>query len=159
MLPADQVPALRAAIETFLLASQLTVFSQEQAAPVFARAREMTKTLPEPSRTYMQYVNDRAVGDLGPVLARHLAQKGDDDPALSPELAPPPAAPVFLLHGHEDNIIPAAESVLLAQRLRAEGVDVRVLLSGLLTHASVNPAASARDAWKLVSFWADVLRQ
>lgn len=159
VLPADQVPALRAAIETFLLASQLTVFSQEQAAPVFARAREMTHTLPEPSRTYMQYVNDRAVDALGPVLARHLAQRGDDDPALSPELATPPAAPVFLLHGHDDNIIPAAESVLLGERLRAAGVDTRVLLSGLLTHASVNPAASAGDAWKLVSFWADVLRQ
>ena len=159
VLPADQVPALRAAIETFLLASQLTVFSQEQAAPVFARAREMTHTLPEPSRTYMQYVNDRAVDALGPVLARHLAQRGDDDPALSPELATPPAAPVFLLHGHDDNIIPAAESVLLGERLRAAGVDTRVLLSGLLTHASVNPAASAGDAWKLVSFWADVLRR
>jgi acetyl esterase/lipase len=107
----------------------------------------------------MQYVNDRAVGALGPVLAEHLVQRGDDDPALSPELATPPAAPVFLLHGLDDNIIPAAESVLLGNRLRAEGVDTRVLLSGLLTHASVNPAASARDAWKLVSFWADVLRQ
>ena len=159
VLPVDQVPALRAALETFLLASQLTVVSQEQAAPVFARAREMTALLPEPSRTYMQYVNDRAVGALGPVLAKHLVQAGDDDPALSPELAPPPAAPVFLLHGLDDNIIPAAESVLLGDRLRAEGVDTRVLLSGLLTHASVNPAASARDAWKLVSFWADVLRR
>ena len=84
---------------------------------------------------------------------------GDDDPALSPELAPPPTAPVFLLHGRDDNIIPAAESVLLGNRLRADGVATRVLLSGLLTHASVNPAASARDAWELVRFWADVLRQ
>ena len=117
----------------------------------------MTTTLPEPSRTYMQHVNDRAVGTLGPVLARHLVQHGDDDPALSPELAPPPRAPVFLLHGRDDNIIPAAESVLLGNRLRAEGVTTRVLLSGLLTHASVNPAASARDAWELVRFWADVL--
>ena len=157
VVPLDQVPALRAALETFLLASQLTVVSQEQAKPVFARAREMTTALPEPSRTYMQHVNDRAVGTLGPVLARHLVQHGDDDPALSPELAPPPTAPVFLLHGRDDNIIPAAESVLLGNRLRAEGVTTRVLLSGLLTHASVNPAASARDAWELVRFWADVL--
>jgi dienelactone hydrolase len=159
VVPHAQVGALHAALETFLLASQLTVVGQEQAAPVFARAREMTTALPEPSRTYMQYVNDRAVGALGPVLARHLAQQGDDDPALSPELGPPPAAPVFLLHGRDDNIIPAAESVLLGNHLRAEGAEARVLLSGLLTHASVNPAASARDAWELVSFWADVLRQ
>ena len=159
VLPPDQVPPLRDALDTFLLASQLTVTSQERAAPVFARAREMTDALAEPSRTYMGYVNDRQVGRLGPILARHLEQHGADDPALSPELAPPPSAPVFLLHGNDDNIIPAAETVLLGNRLRAEGVDTRVLLSGLLTHASVNPAASARDAWKLVSFWADVLRQ
>jgi dienelactone hydrolase len=159
VLPADQVRPLRAALDTFLLASQLTVVSQQEADPVFARARDMASELPEPSRTYMQYVNDRAVGELGPILARHLEQQGADDPALSPELAPPPAAPVFLLHGIDDNIIPAAESVLLGNRLRAGGVDTRVLLSGLLTHASVNPAASARDAWKLVSFWADVLRR
>src|SRR5688500_16446522 len=149
VLPADQVPPLRAALDTFLLASQLTVTSREQADPVFARAREMAGALPEPSRTYMGYVNDRTVGALGPILARHLDQQGADDPALSPELAPPPAAPVFLLHGHDDNIIPPAESVLLGNRLRAQGVDTRVLLSGLLTHASVNPAASAADAWKL----------
>ena len=33
-------------------------------------------TLPEPSRTYMGYVNDRAVGKLGPVLVPHLRATG-----------------------------------------------------------------------------------
>ena len=32
-------------------------------------------------------------------------------PALSPAFAPPPSAPVYLLHGAGDNVIPAAESV------------------------------------------------
>ena len=52
----------------------------------------MAAGLPEPSRTYMQYVNDRDVSKLGAVLAPHLDQAGVNDPALSPELAPPPAA-------------------------------------------------------------------
>jgi dienelactone hydrolase len=157
-VPPDQAPALRAAIETFLVASQLTGVSQPRADAMFARAREMTTALPEPSRTYMGYVNDREVAALGSALVPHLDQLGADDPALSPQLAPVPAAAIYLLHGHDDNIIPAAESVILADHLRAAGADVRLLLSGLITHASVSSSATAIDAWKLVRFWADVLR-
>ena len=119
----------------------------------------MAAELPEPSRTYMQYVNDRNVSKLGAVLAAHLDQAGVNDPALSPELAPAPAASTFLLHGHDDNIIPPAESVLLASYLRSKGVHTRVLLSGLISHASVNPDAGAMDALKLVGFWASVIRE
>ena len=158
-VPIEQAPALRAAIETFLLASQLTVSNQEAADKTFAQAREMAETLPEPSRTYMRWVNDRAVSKLGPALVPHLDQLGADDPALSPELAPPPAAPVYLLHGNHDNIIPAAESVLLGNVLRAKGAEAHVLLSGLITHAQVNESATAMDALKLISFWAGILRR
>src|SRR5688572_27325376 len=56
-----QVPALRGALDTFLLASQLTVVSEQQAQRVFARAGEMATRQSEPSRSYMQHVNDRAV--------------------------------------------------------------------------------------------------
>jgi predicted esterase len=68
-------------------------------------------------------------------------------------------APVYLLHGHDDNIIPAAESVLLAAALEARGADVEVLLSGLITHAQVSATASASDAWELIRFWAGILRE
>jgi hypothetical protein len=159
VVPLEQAAPLRDAIETYLRASQATVISDAHAAPIFARAREMAATLPEPSRTYMQYVNDRNVSKLGAVLAGHLDQDGVNDPALSPELAPPPEAATFLLHGYDDNIIPPAESVLLAKYLRSKGVPTRVLLSGLITHASVNPDATVMDAWKLVSFWAAVIKQ
>jgi dienelactone hydrolase len=159
VVPGDQVGALRDAIETYLRASQATVISDEAAAPIFAQARTMTEALPEPSRTYMQYVNERDVTRLGAVLVPYLDQDGVNDPALSPELAPAPAASTFLLHGYDDNIIPPAESVLLADYLRSKGVQTKVLLSGLITHASVNPNATAMDAWKLVSFWASVIKQ
>jgi hypothetical protein len=159
IVPTPQVVPLRNAIETYLRASQATVISDAAAAPIFAQARTMAAALPEPSRTYMQYVNDRDVTRLGAVLVEYLNQAGVDDPALSPELAPPPKAATFLLHGHDDNIIPAAESVLLGNYLQSKGVHTRVLLSGLITHASVNTNATAMDAWKLISFWADVLTQ
>lgn len=157
--PPDQVPALRDGIRTFLLASQLTLVSSEQANAMFAKAREMARALPEPSHTYMNYVNDRAVAKLGSVLVPHLKQMGADDPALSPERAVPPAAPVYLLHGDGDTVIPAAESMALGDALRRQGVHVRVLLSGLITHAEVDRSATASDMWKLVTFWADVLEQ
>ena len=99
------------------------------------------------------------VNKLGAVLLPYLNQSGVDDPALSPELAPPPVATTFLLHGHDDNIIPPAESVLLANHLKLKGVRTKVLLSGLITHASVNEHATAMDALKLVNFWAAVIKQ
>jgi dienelactone hydrolase len=155
----DQVQPLRDAIATFLVASQLTVRDQTGADRMFAKAREMAERLPEPSRTYMRYVNARAVQQLGPVLVPFLDQLGADDPSLSPELAPPPTAPVYLLHGHDDNIIPAAESVLLADALETRGGEVKVLLSGLITHAQVSASATASDAWKLIRFWTDILQE
>ncbi len=109
VVPPDQVQGLRDGVRTFLLASQLTLVSMDQANATFAKAREMAKTMPEPSRTYMNYVNDRAVSKLGPVLVPFLQQLGSDDPGLSPQRAAPPRAPVFLLHGDEDTVIPPAE--------------------------------------------------
>jgi dienelactone hydrolase len=160
VVPPEQVEALRHGVETFLLASQLTLVSMDQANATFAKAREIAKALPEPSRTYMNYVNDRAVKKLGPVLLPVLNQTGVDDPSLSPQRAPDaPTAPVYLLHGDGDTVIPTSESVVLADHLREEGADVRVLLSGLITHAEVDRSAAAAETWKLVRFWADVLRQ
>ena len=159
VVPAEQVQPLRDAITTFLIASQLTVSDQVAADRLFAKAGAMGEQLPEPSRTYMRYVNERGVQQLGPVLVPFLNQLGADDPSLSPELAPPPSAPVYLLHGHDDNIIPAAESVLLANALEARGVEVEVLLSGLITHAQVSASATASDAWKLIRFWTEILQE
>jgi dienelactone hydrolase len=160
VVPSDQVAALREGIKTFLLASQLTLVSMDQANAMFAKAREMAKALPEPSRTFMNYVNDRAVDKLGPTLVPFLDQLGASDPALSPQrAAEPPAAAVYLLHGDDDTVIPAAESALLNDHLREKGVDVHLLLSNLITHAEVNKSATAADTWKLISFWASLLRQ
>ena len=157
VVPADQVQALRDGVRTFLLASQLTLVDMDQANATFQKARDMATTLPEPSRTYLTYVNDRAVNKLGPVLVPFLQQLGSDDPGLSPQRAAPPAAPVFLLHGDEDTVIPPAESVILGEALRSKGADVRVLLSHIITHAELDRAGDTYEAWKLIAFWADLL--
>ena len=158
VVPADQAAALRQGVETFLLASQLTLVSMAQANATFAKARAMAEAMPEPSRTYMGYVNDRDVKTLGAALAPHLGALHADNPAVSPERAGSvPAARLYLLHGHDDTVIPAAETAIFGAQLQRAGANVRVLLSGLITHAELNDSSSWRDAWELVSFWADVL--
>jgi dienelactone hydrolase len=159
VVPADQVVALREGIETFLLASQLTLVSMDQANATFAKAREMEKGLPEPSRTLLNHVNNRAVNKLGPLLAPHLSQLGTANPALSPQYIEHPAsAELFLLHGSDDTVIPAAETAIFSEDLRRKGANVHVLLSGLITHAEVNRGFTYIDVWKLISLWAQVFR-
>lgn len=158
VVPPEQVQPLREGIETFLLASQLTLVDMGQANATFEKARQMVRGLPEPSATYLTYVNERNANALGSLLLPHLALEAD--PAASPERAPsPPAAPVFLLHGDDDTVIPPAESVVLGDHLRRKGVNVRVLLSPLITHAELDRSAAISETWKLVAFWGDVLRQ
>ena len=160
VVPANQVAPLREGISIFLLGSQQTVLEPDLAVKTFARAREYEHTLAEPSRTYLHYVNERDTKQLGAVLLPYLDQLAADDPALSPDRAPGvPAAPVYLLHGVEDTVVPAVESALLASYLRNHGVDVHLLLSGLITHAEVSKNIPVGETFKLVSFWASVLRQ
>lgn len=160
VVPADQVAALRQGISIFLLGSQQTVLEPDLAVKTFARAREYEGTLPEPARTYLHYVNERNTKKLGEVLLPFLDQLAADDPSLSPDRAPTvPAAPVYLLHGVEDTVVPAVESALLADYLRNRGADVHLLLSGLITHAEVSKNIPVGETVKLVSFWASVLRQ
>jgi dienelactone hydrolase len=159
VVPAEQVEPLRDGIRTFLWASQLTLVDQRQADDTFAKARVMARHLPAPASTLLEYVNDRNVKALGPMLVPHIAQLASDE-AISPERAPsPPTAPVYLLHGADDTVIPSVESALLGDQLERRGTDVRVLLSRLITHAEVDQSAAASETWKLVSFWAEVLQR
>jgi hypothetical protein len=159
VVPPEQVEPLREGIRTFLWASQLTLVDQKRADATFARARDMAKALPEPSATYLKYVNDRNVKALGPVLVPHIADLAAQE-AISPQRAAAvPAAPVYLLHGAGDTVIPTVESHLLAQHLRSHDTDVRLLLSRLITHAETDKSAATSETLKLVSFWADVLQR
>jgi len=163
VVPPAQVDALRKGISTFLLASQQSMVDRAASDRTFHEAREYEKTLPEPSRTYMHYVNERAVDKLGPVLAPHLDQLGTDDPALSADRATAvPRAPIYLMHGDEDNVIPAAESVLLNDYLKEKQADSHLLLTRVVTHAQVNKAevaTAATEGARMVSFWASILRR
>jgi dienelactone hydrolase len=159
VVPPDQVEPLRGGIRTFLSASQLTLVDQKQADATFAKARDMAGAMPDPAATYLRYVNERDVTALGPVLVPHIVAVASNA-AISPQRAgSAPTAPVYLLHGADDTVIPSVESVLLADYLERKGVRVHLLLSRLITHAEVDKSAAASETWKLVSFWASVLQQ
>jgi hypothetical protein len=65
---------------------------------------------------------------------------------------------VFLLHGAEDNVIPAAETLLLSRWLEGK-TTVRIFLSQPITHVNVTQHATLTDYWGLISFWRTMLGQ
>ena len=158
VVPAPQVDPLRTAIRSFLEASRLDMIDKTRSAAEFARAKTLAVTLAEPAKTYMGYVNDRDVARLGPVLLPHVAALGGD-PSLSPERSPLPSAPMYLLHGTDDNVVPAIESTLLARHAAAQGARARALLTPLITHAEVDRGSTIAAMWRLVDFWSDVLNE
>jgi dienelactone hydrolase len=152
IVPAAQVEPLKAGILTFLHASHMALFDQKKAASEFARAQGMEGEMAEPSRTILHLVNTRDSKPLGQMLLPHVASLGDD-PALSPDQSPSPDAPVFLLHGIEDNVVPAVETLRLAKHLEPH-TTVHVLLSPLISHAEVDRPATMPEVVALVRFWA-----
>ncbi len=156
VVPAAQVAPLRAAILSFLEASRLDMVDKAAAAEEFARARALATNLDEPARTYMGYVNARDVARLGPVLLPFVSHLGGD-PALSPDRSPLPIAPIYLLHGTDDNVVPAIESTLLARQIEKDGGKAHLLLTPLITHAEVDRSSTAEAMWRLIDFWARLL--
>jgi dienelactone hydrolase len=155
-VPAAQVERLRQGIRQYLWASALDGGVDKSRAPAeFERVREMIKTMREPSATLLRYVTDRDVVHLGPRLLPLLGSQGAD-PSLSVSKSPKPSAPVFLLHGMGDNVVPPVESEYLAEDLRGHA-PVRLLLSGLISHAEADQPARASDVLALAGFWGDLL--
>ncbi len=155
VVPPAQVEPLRAAVRRFLWASHLDRVDRPQAEREFAALRDLAEHLPQPSATLLRYVNDRDVAHLGARLLPWIGFYGGA-PALSPSQSPKPSVPVFLLHGTDDNVIPAIESEYLANRLRGHA-PVRLLLSGLISHAEADRPVHLGDVLKLAEFWGDLL--
>ena len=155
IVPPAQVEPLRAAVRRFLWASHLDRVDRPQAEREFAALRALAEHLPQPSATLLRYVNDRDVAHLGARLLPWIGFYGGA-PALSPSQSPTPSVPVFLLHGTDDNVIPAIESEYLANRLRGHA-PVRLLLSGLISHAEPDQPVHVGDVLKLADFWGDLL--
>jgi dienelactone hydrolase len=158
MVPPNQAQPLRDAILAFLDASHIDMVDKPRAQVAFEHARKLAAALEDPARTLMGFVNDRRVDKLGPLLLPHVAVLGGD-PSLSPAESAAPSAAVYLLHGSDDNVIPAVESRLLAETLRSRGSRVYQLATPLITHAEVDRSAALRAFWDLSSFWGRLLAE
>lgn len=156
LLPPEDVEPLRHGILTFLRASHIDMVDHTRARLVFDEAIALEAGLAPAAARLLHLVNTRDVAALGPILLPHV-EGFAADPALSPERSPAPRSPVFLLHGADDNVIPAIESARLAENLAARGTPVRLLVTPLITHAEVDRRTAARDVWDLLGFWGDIL--
>ena len=156
VVPAAQVDRLRAGVRQYLWASALDGGVDKARAPAeFEAVRTLQKTLPEPSATWLRYVLARDVVHLGARLLPLIGSIAASD-ALSVSKSPKPSAPVFLLHGLGDNVVPPVESEYLAEDLRGHA-PVRLLLSGLISHAEADQPMHANDVLQLAGFWGDLL--
>jgi dienelactone hydrolase len=155
LVPPDQLEPLRAAVRRFLWASYLDRIDPPRARDEFTALRGVARALPEPAATLLRYVNDRDVAHLGPLLQPYVGLYADQ-PALSPARSPAPSVPVFLLHGRDDNVIPASESRYLADRLRGR-VPVRLLVTDLLSHVDTDQPAGIASVLALARFWGALL--
>jgi dienelactone hydrolase len=153
LVPPNQAEPVR----RYLWASHLDRVDKPRADAEFADLRALEGRLPEPSSTLLKYVNHRDVVHLGARLLPYVGAYGGAA-ALSPSKSRKPSVPVFLLHGTDDNVIPAVESEYLADDLRGHA-SVRLLLSGLISHAEVDRPPHASDVMTLAGFWADVLQR
>ena len=155
LVPPEQLVPLREAVRRFLWASYVDRIDKPRAEREFAALRDLARTLPEPAATLLQYVNNRDVAHLGtrlrPFIGFYVGQA-----ALSPARSPAPTSLVYLLHGRDDNVIPAAESQRLANRLRGQA-PVRLLVTDLISHAEADQPAHISDVLRLAGFWGDLL--
>jgi hypothetical protein len=153
VVPLEQHAALDKALVTFLDASSAEGTDRTLSAKLFEDARTAEAGMSEPSRSLMGAVNRRDVAALGRLLSPHAEQIGGA-PSLSPVRSPATRAPVFLLHGVNDNVIPASESGVLRDYLAAGGnARVEMLFTPLLTHADARKDVGVADVWRLVRFW------
>ncbi|MGD0838841.1 MAG: hypothetical protein ABSB49_19575 [Polyangia bacterium] len=155
LVPGAQVPLLEKAITEFLRASSIDRTLPERAQAILAEVRQLGDSLPEPSRTLVKEVSERDVDQLGRALQTTLAAL-ELPAALSPDRSPAPLAPVFLLHGADDSVVPASEMVWLARYLHAK-TRVRALASRLISHAEINPGAAWSEMLQLSSFFSDLM--
>jgi dienelactone hydrolase len=156
VVPAAQVQRLREGVRQYLWASALDGGVDRARAPAaFESVRTLQKTLPEPSATLLRYVLERDVAHLGARLLPLIGSSGAAD-GLSISKSAKPTVPVFLLHGLEDNVVPAVESEYIAADLRGHA-PVRLLLSGLISHAEADRPMHAADVLQLAGFWGDLL--
>ena len=157
LVPAGQVAPLERAILTFLDASSYAGLDPARAAALVGDTQRQLAALPEPSHQLMTEVIARDARAVGRRMLPYVEDVAGL-PGLSPNRSAVTLAPVFLLHGLNDNIIPTSEAPLAAEYLRSHGNGrVNVLLTPLIAHADLADDLPLADSWRLIRFWSEML--
>ena len=125
---------------------------QDRAAAVAAAARLTT----DRGRQLWQLADTRKLQTLAPEIEAIVAEQHAELAALSPRgrLATI-HAPVYLVHGADDAVIPASETAWAGAELG--GADHIALVSPLIEHVEVSRSAGIRDKLALLRFIAQML--
>lgn len=109
------------------------------------------------ARTLFDQVNRNDKPALAPLVLRELPSLRAGMASLSPagQLSRV-SAPVFLLHGARDDVMPPCEPEMVARELAPRG-DVHVVLTTAVSHVSVDGALSHGDALRIVHLMAGAL--
>jgi pimeloyl-ACP methyl ester carboxylesterase len=92
-----------------------------------------------------------------PKLINEITRDGKGGEAISPKgQLSGLKAPVYLLHGAADNVIPAAETAWLAQEVPPQYL-AQSLISPAVKHVELTGEPTAKQQWDLVHFMAGVL--
>jgi pimeloyl-ACP methyl ester carboxylesterase len=164
-LPAHEYGALvlvYSHIEDFFAASDIAVASDILRLQLWEQteaAQALVPRLSPAGSVRMRLLLSHQRETLTPDLLESIGRHADEMAAVSPHghLASL-RVPVFILHGAGDNVIPAAESLSLAQYVPAPCLR-RVLISPLITHVEVGQNPSWHDKLALVDFMAAMLKE
>jgi pimeloyl-ACP methyl ester carboxylesterase len=121
-------------------------------------AQALFPRLSPESRTTMEILVARQIGRIRPKLLEAIQADESQLSALSPQgKLGRLRAPVFLLHGATDDIIPSSETLWLERDIPRQ--DLRAaLITPVFSHVDPDKHAAWRDQLRLVNFLSEVLR-
>ncbi|CAN5911959.1 hypothetical protein BH11MYX4_BH11MYX4_11250 [soil metagenome] len=141
--PAEDVPAAREALRLFL--------HEKRDA-----AREAAKQLSPGAKAKMDVIFGPDISSLRPELTAMIARRTPDMKLVSPhERLAGLRAHVYLLHGAGDTVIPATETLWLAEDVPPAALRM-VLVSPAIEHVELKEP-SLGDQWSLIRFMGDVI--
>jgi pimeloyl-ACP methyl ester carboxylesterase len=125
----------------------------------FDTARERAQALSPPSRDKIDRLFSHDTASIAPELLAEVERNASALAAVSPRTyLPNLRAPLYLLHGAGDNVIPAAETRWLAHDA-PPGILRDTLVSPALQHVELEGEPSVFDQLALVHFMSDLLRE
>jgi len=122
-------------------------------------ARTLAKRMTPAGLSKMRLLLEDRRSELNPELLSVLESRRDEMPQVSPTgRLQSLRANVLLLHGTDDAVIPAVETLWLARSVPADRLK-RVLITPLLSHVDVGADPPLAEQAALVDFIAEMLRE